>query len=118
LEKYNPRIKRALFNLAEHLREDFEFIEEERKRKKDLSRLKKGSLELKLKDIVIQPKALQKEILRDALEKIGGEVKRLSFRHWKDMEHFIKYRRRGNSLDLPGGVRITRTDKELIFHRL
>ena len=32
LEKYNPRLKRVLFNLAEHLREDFEFISEEKTR--------------------------------------------------------------------------------------
>lgn len=119
LERYNPRFKRALFNFAEHLREDFEFIAEEK------ARLHAGvfkpsgkGIELKLKDIVIQPRALQKEILREALGKVGGEVKRLSFRHWKEMENFIKYKRRGNSLDLPGGVRVTRTGDSLIFRLL
>ena len=119
LEKYNPRLKRSLSNFAEHLREDFEFIEKEKdKARKIISQSDAGELEIQLKDIVIQPKSLQKEILRDALEKIGGEVKRLSFRHWKDAEDFIKYKRTGNALDLPGGIRITRTVRTLRFHTL
>lgn len=118
LERYNPRLKRVLSNLAEHAREDFEFIKEAKSGfQKQISR-GKGGVELKLKDIVIQPKALQKEILRDALDKIGGEVKKLTFRHWKEMENFIKYKRKGSSLDLPGGVRLTRTAEALVFYLL
>ena len=115
LEKYNPRIKRALFSLAEHLREDFEFINEAKSAIGHFARSAEGSLEIKLRDLAIQPKALQKEILRDALDKIGGEVKHLNFRHWKEMEQFIKHKRKGNSIDLPGDIRVTRTASSLVF---
>jgi tRNA(Ile)-lysidine synthase len=116
LEKYNPRLKRALCSLAEHLREDFEFINEAKSAIGHFTQSAGGSLEIKLRDIAIQPKALQKEIVRDALAKIGGEVKRLNFRHWKDMEQFIKHKRRGSSMDLPGDIRVTRTTSSLVFH--
>lgn len=117
LEKYNPRIKRALCSLAEHLREDFEFINEAKSGLlKNFARSQEGELEIRLKDLVVQPKALQKEIVRDALDRIGGEVKRLNFRHWKEMEQFIKHKRRGNSIDLPGDIRVTRTAVSLVFH--
>ncbi|MDO8535548.1 MAG: tRNA lysidine(34) synthetase TilS [Candidatus Omnitrophota bacterium] len=115
LEKYNPRVKRALCSLAEHLREDFEFINEAKSAIGNFARLKEGLLEIKLKDLAIQPRALQKEIVRDALNKIGGEVKRLNFRHWKEMEQFIKHKRCGNSIDLPGDIRVTRTASSLLF---
>ena len=119
LEKYNPRLKRALFSLADHLREDFEFIKDAKDKVSGMMRSgKNGILEISLKDIVIQPKALQKEILRDSLDKIGGEVKKLSFRHWKEMEGFLKTKRKGNSLDLPGGIRISRTGSTIQFHKL
>ena len=119
MERYNPRLKRALFNLAEHLREDFEFIREEKSRRaKRLARGGKDSVEIRIKDIAVQPKAIQKEILRDALSDAGGEVKRLSFRHWKDVEHFIRYNRRGGAIDLPGDVRVTKTDRTLVFHKI
>lgn len=119
LEQYNPKLKRALFSLAEHLREDFEFIEAEKvKLKYCIPDLQKGSIDMQLKDIAVQPKALQKEILRDALNKAGGEVKRLSFRHWKELEYFIKYKRKGDAIDLPGGIRIERTDSAIRFYKL
>ena len=117
LEKYNPRFKRALCSLAEHLREDFEFINEAKSGfLGHFARSAEASLEIKLKDIAIQPKALQKEIMRDALDKSGGEVKRLNFRHWKEVEQFIKHKRKGSSIDLPGDIRVTRTASSLAFH--
>ena len=117
LEKYNPRFKRSLSSLAEHLREDFEFIRQAKSSIRHIMEDSKGSLEIRLKDLVMQPGALQKEIMRDALDKIGGEVKRLTFRHWKEVEQFIKHKRKGSSLDLPGDIRITRTSSSLVFRK-
>ena len=118
LEKYNPRIKRVLCSMAEHLREDFEFIKEAKSKVMGhRSEVNGGSIEIKLKDIVIQPKALQKEILRDSLEKAGGLVKRLSFRHWKELEQLIARKDKGSRLDLPGDIRVTRTAASLIFQK-
>ena len=117
LEKYNPRLKRALCTLAEHLREDFEFIRESKEALRHKPREVDGVLEIKLKDLIVQPKALQKEVLRDALDKIGGEVKRLSFRHWKEAEQLIARKRKGSSLDLPGDIRITRTAASILFQK-
>ena len=116
LEKHNPRLKRALSSLAEHLREDFEFIMEAKEKVRARgSKGKADSVEIRLKDMVMQPKALQKEILRDCLESSGGEVKRLSFRHWKELEHLITRKSKGSRVDLPGDIRITRTATSLVF---
>ncbi|MFA6321460.1 MAG: tRNA lysidine(34) synthetase TilS [Candidatus Omnitrophota bacterium] len=116
LEKYNPRLKRVLFNLAEHLREDFEFISAEKTRiSRAIARKSGSAVEINLRDIVVQPRAIQKEVLRDSLEKSGGEVKKLSFRHWKEMEALIRDGNKGNSVDLPGRIRATRTKNLLTF---
>lgn len=117
LEKYNPRLKRVLCNLAEHLREDFEFIKEAKGAMRHTIGICGNVVEIKLKDLAVQPRALQKEILRDALDKVGGEIKRLTFRHWKEMEQFIHHKRKGSSIDLPGDIRITRTAASIAFQR-
>lgn len=118
LQKYNPRLKRVLSSLAEHLREDFEFISREKARVgRKIARIKAGRVEIELKDIAVQPRAIQKEILRDSLENAGGEVKKLSFRHWKEIENLIRHKRKGNSVDLPGGVRATRNSRTLEFYK-
>lgn len=115
LEKINPRVKRSLFNLAESLREDYEFIEEEKKKRQSLIKSKKSSRYIGLPDILLQPKALQKEIVREALKSIGGNIKKLTFRHWKDIELFLRMKEKGKSLDLPGGVKIRKAENRLIF---
>lgn len=116
LEEYNPRIKRTLCLMAESLRDDREFIENEKQKRK---RLKKspGCVELNIKDIVVQPKSLRREILRDAVIETGANVKKLTFRHWRDMDDFLRFNRRGQSLDLPGGVIMKRSDCAITFER-
>jgi len=118
LEKYNPKLKRSLFNLAEHLREDFDFIERAKSSiKGNRSDPDATLVEIRLKDIAVQPGALQKEIFRDLMEDAGGEVKRLSFRHWKELEALIRQKSSGNSVDLPGGVRVTRFADRIVFSK-
>lgn len=118
LEGYNPRLKRSLFNLAQHLREDFEFIKNEKaKMAARASAGPGGSVVIRLRDIVLQPSAIQKELLRDSLEAAGGEVKKLSFRHWKEVDSLLKRKGTGFSVDLPGAVRVTRTAAELVFKK-
>lgn len=118
LEKYNPKLKRSLFNLAEHLREDFDFIEQARSKiigdRKDPGNMR---VEIRLRDIAVHPGALQKEILRDLMEDAGGEVKRLSFRHWKELEALIRQKSSGNSVDLPGGIKVTRLADRIVFSK-
>lgn len=119
LEKFNPRLKRALFNMAEHLREDFEFIEEANVGTRGMISLSKdGSVEVGLKDLIVQPRAIQKDILRDSLAKAGGEVKKLSFRHWKEVEGLINRKAKGSSLHLPGGICVSRGEKSLLFTKI
>jgi tRNA(Ile)-lysidine synthase len=119
LENYNPRLKRSLFSLAEHLREDFEFIKHEKERiGKRIITASRGAVGIRLKDIVLQPSAIQKELLRDSLELAGGAVKKLSFRHWKEVDALLKRRGKGFSIDLPGSIRVTRGASELVFKKI
>jgi len=116
LERYNPRIKRALSNFAGHLREDVSFISNEKARRSaGIVSGRTGSLSLDLKKIAIQPRALVKEIVRDALEEAGADLKKLSYKHWKEIEAVVRHKRKGDSLDLPGGVRMTRGDTHLLL---
>ncbi len=118
LSRYNPRLKRALVNLAENLREDKEFIESQKNKISGLIHQKGQNVSLRLKDIAIQPKAIQKEIARDALIKVGSNIKKLTFRHWKEIHFLIKLKPSGKSLDLPGGIRLTKNSGSLVFSKL
>ena len=117
LAKINPRIRRSLFNLAESLREDFEFIEEEKAKRLRLIKTKPPAQYILLKDVLLQPKALQRELVREALKKSGANIKKLNYRHWKDIDKLLRTSGRGKSLDLPGGVRAIKEAKKIIFSK-
>lgn len=119
LERYNPRVKRSLFNMAEHLREDFEFIEVSRSGASGMiSDNHDGSIGLRLKDLVVQARTIQKEILRDCLERAGGDVKKLSFRHWKELESLVNRKSKGSAVHLPGGISVSRSESAIKFFKI
>jgi tRNA(Ile)-lysidine synthase len=117
LARYNPRLKRALFNLADSLREDREFIEDAKNPVEKKMRKTKNAIIMQLKDIVAQPVAIQKEVIRDALVRAGCNIKRLTFRHWKDIQLLIRAMPSGKSLDLPGRIRIKKAKGNVSFYK-
>jgi tRNA(Ile)-lysidine synthase len=117
LESVNPRLKRTLSQIADSLREDFAFIEAEKKKKSRMVRRGKGGASILLCDIVFQPKALQREIMREALMRSGANIKRLTFRHWKDIDTLIREKAKGKSMHVPGGLRIRKTRDRLIISK-
>lgn len=114
LEKYNPRLKRSLSNLSDTLREDFIFLAAERKKAAGAGG---GAFSVEIKDLVLQPKAIRKEVLKALFTRAGGRLKKLTHRHWMDMDYFIRTSEKGRSLDLPGGIRIAKRGGEVVFER-
>lgn len=49
-----------------------------------------------------------KDAVKDALEKAGCNIKKLTHRHWKEIKFLIESAPRGKSLDLPGKIRIVK----------
>jgi len=114
LEKYNPRIRRSLANLSETIREDLDLIESEKEKAMGRS-LVHGSPRVKIKDLVLQPKSLRKAVFKELFSRAGGDIKKLTYRHWKDMDCLICAGKKGDSLDLPGRVMASRSRDEIEF---
>lgn len=116
LEGYNPKIKRALVNLSDTLRDDLPFLEGARQKAvRKYSSGPEDAICVEIKDMALQPLALRKEIFKELFKRAGGNVKKLSYRHWMEMDYLIRAAEKGKSLDLPGDVRVTRERNRLIF---
>jgi len=118
LEESNPKIRRTLANLADSLREDYVFLSAERE--KIIGKYRKSAREInsiKIKDMILQPKAVRKEIFKELITKAGGNIKKLTYRHWMDMNYFLISAARGKSLNLPGGVKIIKKNDEIVFKK-
>jgi tRNA(Ile)-lysidine synthase len=114
LEKYNPKLKRSLVNLSDAVREDLAFLESEQRK---IAGKYANSTKVAIKDMILQPKALRKQVFKALFKRAGGNVKKLTYRHWMDMDQFLRTADKGKSLDFPGDIRVTKKRDELVFGR-
>lgn len=117
LERYNPRLKRALSNLADTLREDREFIEQEKEKGQIRVSGKKNKAVLYMKDIVTQPVAIRKEVVRDTIAQIDGNIKKLTFDHWRMVDSLIRSMPSGKVIELPGRIVLKKEKALLVFEK-
>lgn len=61
-----------------------------------------------------QPKALQRQLVRQAIQRVGGERAGVEFRHWIEVERLLTARPVGTILHLPGGVQLRREPERVI----
>jgi len=115
LEKYNPKIRRSLANLSDTMREDAAFLDAAKQKvfpgcvRSDI-----GPTKVKAKDMILQPAALRKEVFKELFTRAGGNVKKLTYRHWMDMDYFIRTGKAGKSLNFPG-VTVAKQKDDIIF---
>jgi len=116
-DKFNPNVKEVLANMAEALRVENEFLEKYAKRKlKSVSKKSKnGEIAIDIKRFKKQPEAIQKRILRSALEGLKGNLRRLTYQHWREIEELIRNRPVNSIVDLPGGIDVIKERNSLIF---
>ncbi len=116
LEKeFNPNIKEVLANMAENLQVEDEFLERYAKRKsKGMSKVRDRAITIDLKKFKKQPEAIRKRILRAVFEELKGDLRRLTYQHWKEIEGLISERPVNSIVDLPAGISIVKSKGTLV----
>ena len=115
---YNPNIKAALVQLAGQSRVDHGYLQSAVRRywKRVARASRGGDVSLKLPALARQPEALQRELLREALRQIRGNLNQFEFRHWRELERLLHRGSTKAAVHLPGGVQVVREADRLRFH--
>jgi tRNA(Ile)-lysidine synthase len=105
---FNPRLLRALADLAEAQRRDSEWIEAqvEREAGKRLA-MEEGWLRIDASGWRDLPEALSRRLARRALIACGA-ARLVSRRHLERMDAFLRHGLAGRAIELPGGLRLVR----------
>ncbi len=116
LEKeYNPKIKEILFNMAENIGSDYEYLEA--KSRKLLEKLKikdeKLKINLNLRKITSFHPAIQRMLLRLAISDLKGDTRKLTFKHFREIEDLFRNRPDGSIVDLPLRISIQKKKETL-----
>ncbi len=116
LEKdFNPNIRELLNNLADNLRAELDFLELIGERKfKSISHIKDRTVHINFKKFLKLHEALQRRIIRLSIKRLKGDLRKISFQHWKEIEELIKDRPNGSIVDLPSGVSVLKKKGEII----
>jgi len=99
------------------LREDRAFIESCVAGAEGMAVKTKTGFSVPLSKLSAVPEAVQKELVRGIMMRMGGNVKKLTYGHWESVRGLIRSGGNGKQVDIPGGLTITRTKTALEFRR-
>ena len=108
---YNPKIKHGLLQLANLSRWDYHYLRTAAMRQwKRVAKINgtSGAIRLSVAAFRRQPNALQRQLLRQAVETLRGSLGQFEFRHWGEVERLFTERPVGTVVDLPGGLQLIR----------
>ncbi|PIQ90376.1 MAG: tRNA lysidine(34) synthetase TilS [Candidatus Omnitrophica bacterium CG11_big_fil_rev_8_21_14_0_20_41_12] len=110
--EYNPNIMEVLANLAESTSYDYEYLDLAAKKS-----LRGNSLKFKIDKLMKLHPAILRLRIRQAIGRIQGDTRRISFVHIKEIEDLIFNRPIGSIVDLPKGISLQKTRSCLRFFK-
>jgi len=119
LEKnYNPRIKELLFNLAELVDKDYEYLDilQQQVFKKIANIRRDSSISFRLRDFKREHISVQRALVRTAIKSLKSDLDKVDYRHWKEVEDLIENRPTNSIVDMPGGIKVIRAKTLLRFY--
>ncbi len=104
LESYNPQINDALLKLATIAGDELAFLDDQvQQRWNSTVKKQRDTILLDKKQLLSQPRAIQRHLLRRTLEELLGELKDIETRHIDDMIQLLE-KPAGRKISLPYGL--------------
>ncbi len=107
LKRYNPNLLQVISRTCELLREDESFLEEYFAREfEQRAEFRKDAVEFSVAEFVALPRAVQRGLIRRAIQILKGDLRRITAEHIFQLEEYLDSEKASFELDLPGGIRI------------
>jgi tRNA(Ile)-lysidine synthase len=118
LEKeFNRKIKENLNLIARNLSDEFNYLSTTTRRLcKRFAVETETAIEIDIKKLLRQHVALQRLIVREIIFKLKGDLRRINYKHWQEVESMF-YDVNKLNVDLPGGLKAVKKHNRLIFTR-
>ena len=113
---YNPNVKAALTRLAWQSQSDYAYVRgaAARQRRRIMKPLSPHAVALAVAPFLRQPDALQRELIRQAIRQVQGDLTAIECRHGLEVMRLFRERPVGSQVDLPGGIRWRREADRVI----
>ncbi|MDQ3321906.1 MAG: tRNA lysidine(34) synthetase TilS [Acidobacteriota bacterium] len=118
LKDFNPKIVETLAKTANLLREDFAGLEKSADASvKNFAARKPDEQSLDLKELKNLFPSMRRQILREWLKKMRGDLRALDSNHVEAIENLIFSRKSGRVIQLPNGETVTKRQGRLFFEK-
>ena len=120
-EKYNPRITENLFEASGIFRADNDYLKtlEDHEFDRVVSRPGESeTLNMDIEYFTALPLALKRRLVRRGIEKIKGDLRRVSFFHIQEILHLFEKAQKGKRIDLPGNLEVSCLGDRVEFKRI
>jgi len=116
-KKFNPNIKESLYNLAKVAQKDYDYLDAiSKKIFRDMQyKSGKNKIELNLDKLRSVHQSMQRMILRLALEKLQGDTRRITYKHWEELEDLMHHRKANSIVDLPRQISALKSKNRFII---
>jgi tRNA(Ile)-lysidine synthase len=117
-KNFNPSVKEVLAGTAEIIREEDDFIKRYARRKFNaVVKDRNDFLTVDLKRLKKEHIAIRKRIIRMALCEAKGDLRRFTYRHWRELKELMESRPTGSVVDLPCGIDAVKKKDAIVFKR-
>lgn len=118
LEKeFNRKIKENLNLIARSLSDEFNYLNTTARRLyKRFAVETMTAIEIDIKKLSRQHIALQRLIVREIICRLKGDLRRINYKHWQEVESML-YDVDKLNVDLPGGLKVIKKHNRLIFSK-
>ena len=111
----NPKAQENMARFAQTASLDYDYLYKQAESKLDDARNKK--IRISLKGFSRYHLALQRMVMRVALERLSGSLSTFNFKHWEEIHDLIRNRPVGSIVNLTKGVSIEKDKKSLLIRR-
>lgn len=113
--EYNPQMKALCCQLAEQCQVDRAHLQAAAKRCwKRLVKRRGQVFLIRREGLMRQPEAIQRAIIRLAIEQLQGDLTGFEFRHWQEIQRLTNGQPAGSVVTLPGTLQFQRTPEHLV----
>jgi len=106
LKKFNPNIKDILADMTNNIGYDYDYLINVAQTaiNNSKSRTKNSEIKINLEKFLKYPLAIQRMMIRLAIKDFKGDLRKISFQHWKEIEDLIYNRPFNSIVDLPAKI--------------
>jgi len=112
IRSINPKAQENLCRFAKTAFTDYDYLHKQAKSK--LGNVKNKRIKISLREFSKYHLALQRMVMRVALERLSGSLSTFTFKHWEEISCLVKHRPAGSIVNITKGISVKKNKDSIL----